>query len=826
MEIVMPPQPSPLDPSDESLFALFRDRQDDAALDELVRRHWAPSYRLALAIVRDAAGAEDLAQEALIGLVQTARAKRRVDTVGPWLRSAVVNRSRNFLRSRRRRTAHEERAARADVAAADASGAVGEYAEALPEKLRVPLVLHYGLGYTHAEVAQAVGCPVGTASSRIREGVERVRAELLGAGSALSVGAVELALAAATGGAAKVAAPPAPEAAWIVAQASARATLGFAIPLAAKKAAAAGAILLGALALATVVARPDEPAASRPASSPSTAATAPLASCDAAPSVGAVGSAGDERRVAWATGGRPAPTAAATITATDTAPPPDPSRPRLRGRIVDARGAAVAGARVQVKAVASEPNDLSSDPKAARAFDAFKRVLRAAIMVNDGVRDRTMARMAEMRSFNRSRDATSAEDGTFSVDGSLLPKVVLDPDAFLIIRARNVRGSEVDAGERYLASKDLKDLGGDLGDVVIERLPVLTVLVRASGALLEGAKVDFGSADDLGEGRPDAPLTDASGRARHVTSEESLTLTVTKERFAQERRFVELEGDVNVEVDLVPQAELAGRVVDPEGRPVAGATIAAVASDGTGDATPLSTTADEQGRFSLPNIGAGRAYDLKVHAPGDSFVEGALRITAPASDAVVTLVRSTTVVVEVKTSRRLSEEDSNRLVSSLVLEREEKDGWTPADAELAPPSGDPLRLRFVRASPGRHRVRWTGGIAGLAPAASEPFSVDPRRGAVVTLELASGRTVRGRVVDESGRPIAGALVSLADQDQELLGAETGADGTFTIADAPLGEVGLAVAAVTSDGSVLTGEAFVAPGENVPDIVVAAARAGE
>src|SRR5581483_2756947 len=55
---------------------------------------------------------------------------------------------------------------------------VREYAESLPEKLRVPLVLHFGLGLSHAEVAAALGDPKPTVTSRIQAGVEQLRASL------------------------------------------------------------------------------------------------------------------------------------------------------------------------------------------------------------------------------------------------------------------------------------------------------------------------------------------------------------------------------------------------------------------------------------------------------------------------------------------------------------------------------------------------------------------------------------------------------------------------------------------------------------------------
>src|SRR4051812_10750137 len=94
--------------SDEALYEAYRDRGDEAALRSLAERHWPSVFRLAHAIVRDAPGAEDVAQEALVRVVQAARAKKRLDPFAGWLRTVTANEARMFLRSKRRRERREE----------------------------------------------------------------------------------------------------------------------------------------------------------------------------------------------------------------------------------------------------------------------------------------------------------------------------------------------------------------------------------------------------------------------------------------------------------------------------------------------------------------------------------------------------------------------------------------------------------------------------------------------------------------------------------------------------------------------------------------------
>ena len=81
--------------------AAKRGSQD--AIEALVRRHWDGAHRTAYLIVRDAAAAEDIAQESLLAAVQHIDDFDRRRSLGPWLHRIVVNRSLDWLRSRRTR---------------------------------------------------------------------------------------------------------------------------------------------------------------------------------------------------------------------------------------------------------------------------------------------------------------------------------------------------------------------------------------------------------------------------------------------------------------------------------------------------------------------------------------------------------------------------------------------------------------------------------------------------------------------------------------------------------------------------------------------------
>ncbi|HEX2126836.1 MAG TPA: sigma factor [Thermoleophilaceae bacterium] len=74
---------------------LVRDAQRGSAeaLGVLFRRHWTGAYRAAWVVVRDAAAAEDIAQEAFIAAVRALDRFDRRRPFGPWLHRIVVNRA-------------------------------------------------------------------------------------------------------------------------------------------------------------------------------------------------------------------------------------------------------------------------------------------------------------------------------------------------------------------------------------------------------------------------------------------------------------------------------------------------------------------------------------------------------------------------------------------------------------------------------------------------------------------------------------------------------------------------------------------------------------
>jgi RNA polymerase sigma-70 factor (ECF subfamily) len=167
------------------VLAMARDRE---AFEMLVEQHASETIRLASAIVGPA-DAADVAQEAFVVAWQQLPKLRDAAAFRPWLRRICVNRSRNWLRARSRRP-H----ALMDLEgseAADGARASGDFRseveartilepafESLTPDQRSILALHYSLGLSIAEAADALQVPVGTAKSRLAAGLAVLRREL------------------------------------------------------------------------------------------------------------------------------------------------------------------------------------------------------------------------------------------------------------------------------------------------------------------------------------------------------------------------------------------------------------------------------------------------------------------------------------------------------------------------------------------------------------------------------------------------------------------------------------------------------------------------
>ncbi len=152
---------------------------DDAAYGELVRRRQGAIRNLLRRLTREAALADDLAQQTFVHGWQSIRHLKSPGAFGGWLRKIAVNFWLQHARSARPEVAldqdlHAEHPVSTLSRRLDLDAALAQ----LPRDARLCIVLAYNEGMTHGEISQTTSIPLGTVKSHIARGSARMR-ELL-----------------------------------------------------------------------------------------------------------------------------------------------------------------------------------------------------------------------------------------------------------------------------------------------------------------------------------------------------------------------------------------------------------------------------------------------------------------------------------------------------------------------------------------------------------------------------------------------------------------------------------------------------------------------
>ncbi|MCB0894913.1 MAG: ECF RNA polymerase sigma factor SigK [Nocardioides sp.] len=200
MDHLRPVEPAASSPADEAagpdLVDLLRrcGRGDEGAFAQLYDATAPRIHGLAVRVVRDPAQAEEVTQEAFLDIWRTA-GRYDPDRGSPlsWLltithrkavdrvRAAEAATRRDITYHQRNQPVEHDSTAEAAHASLEAHRVRGALAH-LTEVQREAVSLAYLGGYTHTEVATMLDLPVGTAKTRIRDGLIRLR-DALGVGS-------------------------------------------------------------------------------------------------------------------------------------------------------------------------------------------------------------------------------------------------------------------------------------------------------------------------------------------------------------------------------------------------------------------------------------------------------------------------------------------------------------------------------------------------------------------------------------------------------------------------------------------------------------------
>lgn len=161
---------------------------DRSAFPEVITRHRARMWTLALRALRNREDAADALQDGCIRALRSARTYRGDAEVATWLSRIMLNVCLTRIEARKRRSTvpldddqHHGVPARTDAFAdINARWAIAELLARLPDEQRLAILLVDVEGYSVAETADTLGVAPGTVKSRCARGRARLAAALTG----------------------------------------------------------------------------------------------------------------------------------------------------------------------------------------------------------------------------------------------------------------------------------------------------------------------------------------------------------------------------------------------------------------------------------------------------------------------------------------------------------------------------------------------------------------------------------------------------------------------------------------------------------------------
>ncbi len=188
--------PAPV-PTDEAELVRRARRGDLGAYDELVRRYQERIYATIYHMTANHEDANDLAQEAFIKGFQALRSFKGGSSFYTWVYRIAVNKTINFLKQRKNKAQmslddldfnaeHDpdlvalisEKTPRREVNLSELQEKLNAAMQRLSEPHRLVVTLHDVQGLSHEEIADIMGCNIGTVRSRLFYARQQLQAYL------------------------------------------------------------------------------------------------------------------------------------------------------------------------------------------------------------------------------------------------------------------------------------------------------------------------------------------------------------------------------------------------------------------------------------------------------------------------------------------------------------------------------------------------------------------------------------------------------------------------------------------------------------------------
>jgi len=147
---------------------------EEAAFSKLVIKHKDKVRNLVFLTLGDSEFVDDISQDVFISIYHKLGEFRFQSKFTTWLYRITVNKCRDYLRKKRVRSifvpikeTDKEPVAKSRSENLDIPHLVRNAINKLPQKLQTPLILRDIDGFSYKEIADQMGCEVGTVKSRI-----------------------------------------------------------------------------------------------------------------------------------------------------------------------------------------------------------------------------------------------------------------------------------------------------------------------------------------------------------------------------------------------------------------------------------------------------------------------------------------------------------------------------------------------------------------------------------------------------------------------------------------------------------------------------------
>jgi protocatechuate 3,4-dioxygenase beta subunit len=332
-----------------------------------------------------------------------------------------------------------------------------------------------------------------------------------------------------------------------------------------------------------------------------------------------------------------------------------------------------------------------------------------------------------------------------------------------------------------------EDRATDLGTLVLAPGVLLEgIVVNPAGKPVEGAEIHVAEAVDASfpfplptEGEEPAGLSGLDGffRIEDLRAGSLVNVSALRTGYAAgESKGVQVPAERPVRIILQEVGALSGRVVDPDGKPIAGAWVRVDFRPLGGrpmrfSGAPQQDESDPEGNFRIQDVTPG-PVDLAAQAPGwQAGTVAGLELRSGEEKRGVEIVLSPAAILEGRVLTPSGEALPGAQVN-LPFEESRGGGFHSATTD------DEGRYVLESLPPGHRTLEASHPDYGMARRQAELRLGEN----TLDITLEGGSEVSGRVVDETGTPVAGAQVWLASLGASRpLSTMSQSDGGFRFA---------------------------------------------